>query len=248
MRHLVFTAKWVGLRCLTYLLDNFPDDDYTIVVGNPDADLIGAELQRRGVSWKPLGEEVLAEVRAAQPDCFDWLLNLWGGYIFKNDILSRARKSLNIHPAYLPYCRGRDPVVWAIRHELPAGVTLHMIETGVDEGAVWYQEQTQYALPCTGGELYDRVIERSWRSFIEQWPDLRDCQRPPSPQAKVALPTFRRRDLHADRLIDADNDVTARQFILRLLAHDFCPSYTAQVLFNGKIHKATLSLTPEEDT
>ena len=58
---------------------------------------------------------------------FDWLLNLWGNYIFSAELISRAHRSLNIHPSFLPYGRGSDSVVWSIRYGHPAGVTLHQI-------------------------------------------------------------------------------------------------------------------------
>jgi methionyl-tRNA formyltransferase len=245
MRHLIFTAKDTGQRCVEYLLDNFPDDDYTFVLCEPGADATAAMLERRGLTGMRLSAQTLDVIRGVGEAHYDWLLNLWGGHIFKTDILSRARNSLNIHPAYLPYCRGRDPVVWAIRRGCPAGVTLHSITQGVDEGPIWYREEVPYTLPVRGVELYERVVERCWQAFGEQWAKLRAGEVAATPQDEIVdMATFRRSDLLLDRIIDLDVDLAARDLLLRLLAHDFSPGYSAQVVIGGKPYAATLSLTP----
>lgn len=245
MRHLVFTAKTIGFRCVDYLLNAFPEDDYTIVVCEPDSSIISRMLDDRQHEYMPLEKMTLDKVRNVPERHYDWLLNLWGGYIFTKEIISRCHRTMNIHPAYLPYCRGRDPVVWAIRYGFRTGVTLHSITEGVDEGPIWYQEQLTYELPIRGVDLYNMVVTRCWKAFCEQWPRLRSGE-----VAAVAQPdletgyTFRRRDLWVDRRIDIDSDDAARDVILRLLAHDFAPNYSAQVVVGGRVYNATLCLEP----
>lgn len=243
MKILIFTAKDIGLNCINYLLEHFSGDEYTFVVCEPEADRIISELHKKDCVAFRLGEESLNKIREKPVKYYDWLLNLWGGHIFKEDILSRVKQSLNIHPAYLPYCRGRDPVVWALRHEYPAGVTLHSINSGVDEGDIWYQEQIPYEFPCTGGELYKIVTERSWKAFCENWSEIRDNRIVPAPQPTGdSIKTFRRNELHQDRRINADEDPIARSFVQRLLAHDFGEGYQAELVFNGKLYAAHLHL------
>ena len=243
MRHLVFTAKWIGLRCVEHLLDIFPEDNYTFVICEPDADMVTDALDQRGFTYMRLGDDTLNVIRKMKEEHYDWLLNLWGGYIFKDDILSRARRSLNVHPAYLPYCRGRDPIVWAIRKGYPAGVSLHSITSGVDEGPIWYREQEPYELPIKGGVLYDRVVARCLKVFCEQWQRLRGGDVVAIPQsAPEDWYTFRRSDLLQDRSINADADIVARDVILRLLAHDFSPNYSAQIIVGGQVYNANLLL------
>jgi folate-dependent phosphoribosylglycinamide formyltransferase PurN len=250
MQHLVFVAKWIGARCVEYMLDTFPKDNYTIIVCEPEADMIVSMIERRGLPYMRLNEDSLKRIQNMEEGYYDWLLNLWGGYIFKDDIISRARHSLNIHPAFLPYCRGRDPIVWAIRKGYPAGVTLHAITKGVDEGSIWYQEEVPYQLPVIGGELYRKVVARCWKSFCEQWSKLRDGNIIAKPQIPSEdSTTFRRSDLMIDRCINIDSvGVAEREVILRLLAHDFSPDYSAQVVINDQFYNATLSLSLVDDT
>lgn len=245
---LVFTAKTIGLNCVNFLLENFPEDEYIVVVCEPDADLVIRELAKRKFKAHKLDDYILNQIKNFDEKHFDWLLNLWGGYIFKNDVLSRVKQSLNIHPSYLPYCRGRDPVVWAVRNAYPAGVTLHAITTGVDEGDIWHQEKVSYALPITGGELYESVTTRAWQAFCENWARIRANQVIPVAQSGEGIGnTYRRKDLLQDRSIDVDNDQVAQLLIRRLLAHDFGPDYQAELIIDGKKYKAHLMLERKEE-
>ncbi|MDR1366186.1 MAG: hypothetical protein LBJ03_03865 [Holosporales bacterium] len=131
MRNIIFVAKTTGLECLEFHLRTFENNENFIVVMEPNKDEIKGYLNERSMQFIDIDNFSIDLLRG---HCFDWLLNLWGGHIFKQDMLNMVKNSLNIHPSYLPYGRGRDPVVWAIRNHHPAGVTLHKINEKVDEG------------------------------------------------------------------------------------------------------------------
>jgi methionyl-tRNA formyltransferase len=245
MRILIFADKDVGARCVDFLLGKFPQDDYHFVVTDREPECVTAILQKHGQPSVQVDAECLKSIASLPEGHFDWLLNLWGSQILKPEVLSRARRSLNIHPAYLPFGRGRDPVVWAIRYGHPAGVTLHEISAAVDEGPILYREEVAYALLARGKDVYARVIERCWQAFCEQWPALRAGDHAAEPQsAPAGTPTYRRSQLLADRVIDFDNDLAAQATVRRLLAHDFAPGYSAQLMIGGQLFDAALSLTP----
>ena len=245
MRILVFAGKDVGLKCVEFLIENHGDDDFTFVVCAPEQEAIVELIERSKKSYFLYSAEAVATVFNFGTRHYDWLLNLWGAHIFRPRELEMAKKSLNIHPSYLPYGRGRDSVVWAIRLGHPAGVTLHAISENIDEGPIWYQERIPYDLPCRGGDLYQKVIERAISSFCEQWPVQRNTKEKPRPQAPESE-TFRRRDLWIDQVIDIDRDEAARDVTLKLLAHDFSPNYSALLKIDGKTYRAALSLKIEE--
>ena len=83
MKVLVFVSKWVGLRCLDVLLTDFVDDEYEIIVMEPDAHLIIDKLNKYNYQYKILNDETIKWLQSREDEYFDWLLNLWGGYIFK---------------------------------------------------------------------------------------------------------------------------------------------------------------------
>jgi methionyl-tRNA formyltransferase len=242
MKVLVFAAKGIGLRCLEGLRQNFADDDYFVVACEPDQGAILDFARDWGVLHKALEPEVAEILSLGPAEEYDWLLNLWGGIIFRPALLARAKRSLNIHPSYLPTGRGRDPVVWAIREQIPAGVTLHSIVPEVDAGPIWYREEIPYAMPIRGVELYERVTTRCWQVFIEQWPALRARTSPPEPQGE-GPPAHLRKELFADRDLDYD-DPSVRKVVLTLLAHDFLPDYGARIRIEGCLYEASIALKP----
>jgi methionyl-tRNA formyltransferase len=241
MKILVFVSKWIGNKCLNTLFNN--DDDYLFIVSNPDADKIIKSIKKCGYKYLMLNEDAIKFINSHDNDYYDWLLNLWGGYIFDDEILLKAKKSLNIHPSFLPFGRGRDPVVWAIRHSHPAGVTLHQITSGVDEGPIIIQEEVKYQFPETGQELYNRVIDRCWKLFNEKWISIRSSENKPILQ-KLNNMTYKRKDLLKDRLINLDENDLYRSLILRIMAHDFCDGngdgYCSNVKYNNKSYSVRL--------
>jgi methionyl-tRNA formyltransferase len=69
-------------------------------------------------------------------------------------------KCLNIHPSLLPKYRGAAPINWPIiRGETRTGVTIMLMDEGMDSGDILTQEETQLGAMETYGELHDRLAE-----------------------------------------------------------------------------------------
>ena len=67
-------------------------------------------------------------------------------------------KCLNIHPSLLPEYRGAAPINWAIiRGETRTGVTIMLMDEGMDSGDILLQQQTVINAAETYGELHDRL-------------------------------------------------------------------------------------------
>jgi methionyl-tRNA formyltransferase len=76
-----------------------------------------------------------AAIRQLEPDLI-WVNSY--SMILRQDVLSAARLGgINIHGAMLPKYRGCNPTQWAILNgETEAGVTMHEMSAGLDEGAI----------------------------------------------------------------------------------------------------------------
>jgi methionyl-tRNA formyltransferase len=67
-------------------------------------------------------------------------------------------KCLNIHPSLLPKYRGAAPINWAIiRGETETGVTIMLMDEGMDSGDIVLQQQIEINNMETYGELHDRL-------------------------------------------------------------------------------------------
>lgn len=239
MKILIFISKTTGLECLKFLLQNFRQDDYHIVVSDPDLSLITTYLGDMHIPFFHLDQFKAND----SSETYDWLLNLWGGYVFPKSLLEKVKNSLNLHPSLLPHGRGRDPVVWAIKHSHPAGATLHQISSEVDGGDIWFQREVPYTFEERGSEVYERVVKTCIHIFQEKWPLIRTGEVTPFPQASGVYPTMKRKDLLHDRVITLgpeDNDVL--RFIKTVQAHDYFPNYTAILGHNDALYEITLNL------
>lgn len=174
---------------------------------------------------------------------FDWLLNLWGSYIFKNDVFQIVNDTLNIHPSLLPYGRGKDPIVWSIQDGVMGGATVLRMNEAVDAGDIWVQEAVPYEMPTTGGDLYDKVIAKCIELFISNWEAIRSHRIQATKQGATSCPTRKRKDLNADRLIDFDKlDESERRLLRRILSHDFGSNYSSQIRFKDRVYSIKLQM------
>ena len=70
------------------------------------------------------------------------------------------QKCLNIHPSLLPKYRGAAPLNWSIiRGETQTGVTIMLMDEGMDSGDILSQTETPIGITETYGELHDRLAK-----------------------------------------------------------------------------------------
>lgn len=75
-------------------------------------------------------------LRGLQPD----LIVLGGARILKSPTMQTARLAvLNAHPGLLPRYRGVHVIPWAVLNGDPLGVTVHVVNDGVDTGGICRQ-------------------------------------------------------------------------------------------------------------
>ena len=98
------------------------------------------------------------------------------GEIVKTPVLSLPRLGcFNLHTAYLPRNRGCFPMAWAIiEGEEYAGLTIHRMTPGVDDGPIVAQVAVPIAWDETGESLYRKVTEAGFELFRETLPRIAD--------------------------------------------------------------------------
>jgi methionyl-tRNA formyltransferase len=99
-------------------------------------------------------------MRGLRPDLF-----LAVGYLyrFREDLLAAPRLlAANFHASLLPAFRGLHPVFWTLRGGEPwGGLTVHVIDEGLDTGDILYQVHLRTRREDSVGSLYDRIMDRS---------------------------------------------------------------------------------------
>jgi methionyl-tRNA formyltransferase len=108
----------------------------------------------------PNSPEFVEMMRGLQPDLF-----LAVGYLnrLREGLLKIPRLvSVNFHASLLPAYRGLHPVFRTLRgRERWAGLTVHVLDAGLDTGDILYQIRVRTRRDDSVGSLYDRIMDRS---------------------------------------------------------------------------------------
>ena len=189
-RAVVFAYHNVGVQCLATLLRHGVDVRLVVThQDNPNEtiwfDSVAALAQQHGIAVitpeDPNTPEVLAHVRAAQPD---FLLSFYYRNMLKAPLLSIAKRgNYNMHGSLLPKYRGRVPIHWAIIHgELETGATLHAMTEKPDNGAIVAQEAVPIGPNDTAQEVFTAVTGAAGRALEHVLPALIAGTAPHTPQ------------------------------------------------------------------
>ena len=103
-------------------------------------------------------------------DRFEYDLIVCFGYrkILKSSTLAKIScPIINLHISYLPYNRGAHPNFWSFYDGTQSGVSIHLIDEGMDTGPILFQKKTQFEDEKTFIETYDRLFNEIENLFIE---------------------------------------------------------------------------------
>ncbi len=72
----------------------------------------------------------------------DFLISYNYKFIIKKEVLDLLRnKAINLHISLLPYNKGSNPNIWSFLEDTPKGVTIHLIDEGLDTGDIVVQKE-----------------------------------------------------------------------------------------------------------
>jgi methionyl-tRNA formyltransferase len=109
----------------------------------------------------------------------------FGQILPKFIIDSPPLKCLNIHPSLLPKYRGAAPINWAlIRGEITTGVTIMLMDEGMDSGDILLQQETAIGAAENYGQLHDRMAIMGANLLIEAIEQMTTGKAEPQPQDK----------------------------------------------------------------
>ena len=81
------------------------------------------------------------DVNFIRKNSYDFLISF--GYLFILDeetINALKFSAVNLHISYLPFNRGKHPNLWSHIENTPSGVTIHLIDKGLDTGNILFQK------------------------------------------------------------------------------------------------------------
>jgi methionyl-tRNA formyltransferase len=107
-------------------------------------------------------------------DDFDYVISFGYRYIISEDIIGRVKNPIiNLHISLLPYNRGADPNFWSFYENTPKGVSIHILDKGVDTGPLLIQKEIVFAEHEDNLELtYNRLVSEIQNLFVRNWEGL----------------------------------------------------------------------------
>ncbi len=140
---------------------------------------------------------------------------------------------LNIHPSLLPQYRGAAPINWTlIKGETETGVTIIMMDEGMDSGAILEQEETSIDPSENYGHLHDRLARHGATLLMKAIGHVLSGTSQPRPQVS-SLATF------APRLTKETGEINWHSSVYDIcnLIRGLSPSPAAYSILDGKLLK-----------
>ena len=105
---------------------------------------------------------------------YDSIISFGYRHILKRDFIDKAGCPIfNLHISYLPYNRGAHPNFWSFYENTPSGVTIHLVDEGIDTGPIVYQKYVNFDRgEKTFKDAYSRLIEETELLFISNLDDI----------------------------------------------------------------------------
>ena len=106
-------------------------------------------------------------------DGYDLVISYGYRHILKKEIIESSKAPIvNLHISYLPWNRGAHPNFWSFYECTPSGVSIHLIDEGVDTGAIIYQRYVNFDKEeDTFSKTYKKLtveIEKLFRDNIDE--------------------------------------------------------------------------------
>lgn len=123
-------------------------------------------------------------IKALMPDI---IISYNYKFIIKKDVIDLLKnKIINLHISLLPWNRGAHPNLWSFLENTPKGVSIHLIDEGVDTGPILLQKEVFFdETRETLESSYLTLHEDIHNLFKSNWYELRQNNITPTLQKEV---------------------------------------------------------------
>ncbi|MCP9830094.1 hypothetical protein KBZ14_04335 [Synechococcus sp. HJ21-Hayes] len=242
----VFADAEVGLHCTHWLIKNYKADLGAVVTTGQNE--IYRIALRNGLNAHAYTDDAsyFQFCDNSKTGC-DLGLLLWWPRIISPRIIGSTRLGfVNTHPSLLPFNRGKHYNFWALVEQCPFGVSLHLVEEGIDCGDLIAQRGIDYTWEDTGETLYRKAIAGMKELFIDTYPLIREQKLATKPQVLSKGSIHFSSELEAASRIALDEPTTARQLLNLLRARTFEGHPACSFCDNGVEYEARIEITKKK--
>lgn len=157
LKTVLFVADYVGLKAVDVILENNFIPEKIILCEENYGD-INDEVERKIPSSRILyvGKDTTSLELELLDLNLDLIILAWWPYIIKESLINLSKQVINFHPSLLPHNRGKHGYFWSIVEERPYGVSIHLVDSGIDTGPVIFQREIPVSWVDTGPDLYEK--------------------------------------------------------------------------------------------
>ena len=106
----------------------------------------------------------------------DFVISYGYRFILPEHFIKRYEgRIINMHVSYLPWNRGADPNLWSWIDNTPKGVTIHLMDKGIDTGMILAQTRTEHLFDVETDTLstsYAKVADFADWFFRVVWENI----------------------------------------------------------------------------
>ena len=126
------------------------------------------------------------KITAASAQGFDFLISYRYRHILKRDILDLfPNRAINIHNGFLPWNKGADANLWSHVQHTPKGITIHLIDDGIDTGDILVQKEVVFTDADTLATSWKKLWNEAEDLFMECWLKIKNGEIEPKPQTET---------------------------------------------------------------
>jgi folate-dependent phosphoribosylglycinamide formyltransferase PurN len=121
------------------------------------------ELEKKGCAVFVTSEKICSTLG------YDLVISFGYRHILRKSVIaSSTAPIINLHISYLPWNKGAHPNFWSFFDCTPSGVTIHLIDEGVDTGPIIFQKYVNFdESEDTFSKTYRRLVHEVEALFIE---------------------------------------------------------------------------------
>lgn len=221
MKLLIMADQKVGFEITRWLLKEFLEDVALVVVTSENE--IWEEVRGTEIPCVVFesNDQICSKVDQLGIE-YDVGILAWWPMIIKKPLIDIPSKGfINTHPSLLPYNRGKHYNFWALVEQAPFGVSLHLVDDGVDSGDVISQKIIDYDWEDNGETLYHKAQNAMVALLKDTYPVIRKLTFRKSPQNLSQGSFHRASELDAASEIELDRCFSARDLLNLLRARTF---------------------------
>ena len=123
-------------------------------------------------SIRKLGVRVIhqdkKEIEESKFESVDLVISFGYRHLLSESIVEKYSPIINLHVSYLPFNRGSFANFWSFYDQTQSGVSIHLIDKGIDTGDILYQKKIDFdPKKMTFRETYNILLEQIEKLFLD---------------------------------------------------------------------------------